>query len=249
MNDRGIAKALEALASRDVAVDLTERFRNLRQDMSVGLLERTTAGKFVEVLVEFLEEATGQKRRKGQGVDAYLGSTVPNLQQLPDGVRICGSRIARSIYTIRNKRNVAHKNEVSPNKIDLAYTYHAASWIMAEFVRCASNVSMEEAHRLIGLITTPVGVLVEELDGEPLVLRVGLPLRKELLVLLYWKDPDPVVLAELARWCGKRPPLASARLSELRNLRQVRGDAKGGFVLTALGRVEALDIVAAEQNT
>jgi hypothetical protein len=46
---------------------------------------------------------------------------------------------------VRNKRNIAHKGEVDPNTIDLAFAHHAAAWIMAELVRISTSVSMEEA--------------------------------------------------------------------------------------------------------
>ena len=65
---------------------------------------------------------------------------------------------------MRNKRNIAHKGEIDPNRTDLEFTHHAAVWIMAELLRHATGIPMEEAAALIGLVRAPVGTLVEEID-------------------------------------------------------------------------------------
>jgi hypothetical protein len=109
---------------------------------------------------------------------------------LPDGLRICAARFARAIYTLRNKRNILHKGEVEPNTIDLACIHQAATWIVSEFIRNATGVTMEEAGALIALVQAPVGTLIEDIDGVRLVHADV-------------SDPDPVsmdaVLASLSR--------------------------------------------------
>jgi hypothetical protein len=79
-------------------------------------------------------------------VDAYF-RTAEHETKLPDGLRFCGSRIARAIYTLRNKRNIAHKNEIDPNTVDLGFIHQAAAWIMAELIRGATGIAMQEARR------------------------------------------------------------------------------------------------------
>jgi hypothetical protein len=121
---------------------------------------------------------------------------------LPDGLRICAARFARAIYTLRNKRNILHKGEVEPNTIDLACIHQAATWIVSEFIRNATGVTMEEAGALIALVQAPVGTLIEDIDGVRLV-HADVSVRTELLLLLHSHYPDPVsmdaVLASLSR--------------------------------------------------
>jgi len=52
----------------------------------------------------------------------------------PEGLRICATRFARSVYPLRNERNIAHKNPVDPNTFDLALAHQCAAWIMAELL-------------------------------------------------------------------------------------------------------------------
>ena len=89
---------------------------------------------------------------------------------------------------MRNKRNIAHKGEIDPNRADLEFTYHGAVWIMAELIRCATGVSMEEAGALIRLVKAPVGMLVEEIDGVRMV-HAKVSVRSEILLLLHSQHP------------------------------------------------------------
>ena len=103
---------------------------------SAGLLnkalERASPGKFVETFVQCLQHmATGTYEPKPD-VEDYLLKRVENVSALPEGLRICAARIARSVYTLRNKRNIAHKNEVDPNTVDLAFAHQATAWILAD---------------------------------------------------------------------------------------------------------------------
>jgi hypothetical protein len=115
-------------------------------------------------------------------VDDYLNNKVEQTT-LPDGLRICGARIGRSIYTLRNKRNIAHKGVVDPNTFDLAYIHQGAAWIMAELIRSATGISLQEAGALIELVHAPVGTLVEDIDSTRLV-HADVSVRVELLILL-----------------------------------------------------------------
>ena len=49
------------------------------------------------------------------------------------------------MYTLRNKRNIAHANEVDPNTVDLSLGHQSAGWILAELIRNAAGITMEEA--------------------------------------------------------------------------------------------------------
>ena len=173
-------------------------------------------------------------------VDDYLKNRVENDTTLSDGLRLCGARVARSIYTMRNKRNIAHKGEVDPNRMDLEFTYHGAVWIMAELVRCATGSSMDEAGALIRLVRAPVGTLVEEIDGVRMV-HAKVSARVEMLLLLHSQYPDVVTSAKLSEWVGGKAAGTRARLSELRKERLIAGNGDKGFKLTSTGYRAAVE--------
>jgi hypothetical protein len=149
-------------------------------------------------------------------------------------------RIARAVYTLRNKRNISHKGEVDPNTTDLAYIHQAAAWIMSELIRSATGITMEEAGTLIELVQAPVGTLIEDIDGVRLVHANGASVRTELLVLLRSRYPDRVPMeAILASLSHRGKASVQNRLGELRQDQLVHGDTKSGFRLTRPGYDEA----------
>ena len=234
MNEARLVQAIESLVGRKLAQDLSADFVKLRRDIATGTLERASAGKFVESFVQCLQHISSGKHAAKPSVDDYLNKRAEGDTALPDGLRFCGSRVARSIYTMRNKRNIVHKGKIDPNRIDLEFTYHGAAWIMAELIRCASNVTMEEAGALIRLVSAPVGTLVEEIDGVRMV-HAKVPIRVEILLLLHSMHPDPATSMQLAGWIRKNDATVRGQLSKLRSARLIVGDGKKGFKLTSPG--------------
>lgn len=240
MNEARLTSALEAYISPALAAEVSGDFCKLRQDCATGTLERATPGKFVESFVQCLQYlSTGQFDEKPD-VDTYLNRKVENEVALPEGLRICGARLARTIYTLRNKRNIAHKNPVDPNRFDLALAHHGAAWIMAELLRNASGITMHEAGVLIELVQTPVGSLIEEIDGVRLI-HADTSIRGELLILLHSHFPERVQMKDILATLRTRSSASVRnRLSELRTANLAHGDSKLGFRLTQTGFAAAV---------
>ncbi|MEJ2122783.1 MAG: hypothetical protein P8Z76_19195 [Alphaproteobacteria bacterium] len=141
---------------------------------------------------------------------------------------------------MRNKRNIAHKGEVDPNAIDLAFMHQAAAWIMAEMIRCASGVDMQEAGRLIELVQAPVGTLIEEIDGTRLV-HADVSARVELLILLHSHFPERVAVPDIMKTMLRHSAASvRSRLSELKRGKLVFGDGDAGYRLTSAGYAAAV---------
>jgi hypothetical protein len=135
MDEARLEKALLAILHPKLAAELTSDFAKLRRDTATATLERASPGKFVETFVQCLQfMATGQFDAK-PSVDDYLSKRAENEGSLPEGLKLCGARLARTIYTLRNKRHIAHKNPIDPNTFDLALAHEGAAWIMAELLR------------------------------------------------------------------------------------------------------------------
>ena len=168
---------------------------------------------------------------------------MENETALPEGLRICAARIARSLYALRNKRNIATRERSIRNSYDLAYLHHASSWIVAELIRNSSQLPMQEAGALVEIVQIPVGALVEEIDGSRLV-HATLPIRSELWVLLHSYYPERVPLIELTSSLHTRNPV-SVR-NELRRMgdqKLTHGDAQMGFRLTQAGHRSAQAVI------
>lgn len=244
MDEAQFSRALTPMFGAALAKDLVRDFMKIRGDYAVKTLERASPGKFVETFVQCLQYLATGAFDAHPSVDDYLSRRVENEQAIPEGLRICGARIARSIYTLRNKRNIAHKNEVDPNTIDLAFIHQGAAWIMAESVRIASGLPMQRAGELIELLQAPVGSLVEDIDGTRLV-HADLPVREEILVLLHSHYPEHVPIKNIeASLKARSTGTIRNRLGEMRVEKLIHGSATDGYRLTQAGHSAATATIA-----
>ncbi len=239
MDEARLAGALAGLLGPTLAADLAGDLVKIRRDCATRTLERAAPGKFVETFVQCLQHIDTGSYDAKPSVDDYLGKKVENTS-LPEGLRICAARVARSMYTFRNKRNIAHKNDVDTNTHDLAFTHQGAAWITAELLRCATGVSMQEAGALIALVQAPVGTLVEEIGGTRLV-HADVPVKAELLILLHSHYPDAVPVDSVLRSLSRRSAgTVRNRLRDLHSDKLAHGDARSGYRLTQAGHAAAV---------
>jgi hypothetical protein len=240
MDEKRLAQSLASYLDPSLAAALAADFIKIRQDYATKTLERASPGKFVETFVQCLQWiATGAYAAKPD-VDVYL-KNAEHETKLPDGLRFCGSRTARTIYTLRNKRNIAHKSEIDPNTVDLGFIHQAAAWIMAELIRSATGITMQEAGALIELLQMPVGELVEDIDGTRLV-HAEVTVRGEILILLHSHHPARVGVADvLSSMSGRSAGSVRNELGRLRAKKLVHGDAQAGYRLTAPGHHAAAE--------
>jgi hypothetical protein len=240
MDEARLNRALEPLVGSDLAQPLAVNFVNIRRDLATRTLERSSPGKFVETFVQSLQYIATGKYDVKPDVDVYLSQKVENATQLPEGLRICGARIARAMYSLRNKRSIAHKNEIDPNTFDLAFVHEGAAWIMAELFRIASGLTMQQAGELVDLVQAPVGTLVEEIDGIRLV-HADLTIEGEILVLLHSQYPQPVPVKAIEDSLKARSVKSVRnRLGEMKLNKLIHGDITKGYRLTHAGHAGAV---------
>ncbi|HEX8365066.1 MAG TPA: hypothetical protein VF603_07265 [Allosphingosinicella sp.] len=245
MDEGRLATALQPLLGDTLSAELARDFVKVRSDHATGTLERASPGKFVETFVQCLQYMATGTFDTQPSVETYLTKHAENQSALPEGLRVVGARVARTMYTLRNKRNIAHKGPIDPNTFDLALLHECAAWIMAEFLRNATGVSMQEAGDLIQLVQTPVGTLVEEIDGTTLV-HANVSVRAEILILLHSRHPRRVALQEIKDSLSRRSGASVAnRLGELRAGKLVHGDVKTGYRLTNPGFAAAVGEIRA----
>lgn len=228
-----------------LATDLTDEYLQMRQDLGTGTLGRSAVGKFVETLVQVLEHLDTGTHSTKPDVDDYLRTVESKAKKLPDALRIVAARVGRSMYTMRNKRNIAHKGEVDPNRFDLQYLIGSAQWVLAELIRTVSGLPMQQAGVLVEQVTAPFGGLVQDFGGRKLVLaEMSIP--EELLVVLNSNHPNEVTLAGLRasmdRRSAKRVQEASRKLWAAK---EIEGSAEAGYRLTYKGLDRVVRIVQA----
>jgi hypothetical protein len=243
MNAATLTAALTSYLPAELAAKLVDEFLALRRDALTSTLGRSSAGKFVEVLVQALQHRERGSYEPKPAVDEYLKG-VESRAGLPDDLRICAARVGRAIYTLRNKRNIAHLGTVDPNVFDLRFTYSAAQWVMAELIRQGSGVPMVEAGLMVAEVQQPLHLLVEHAGGERVV-HAAVTVREELLILFHSAYPAPLTANEVYDSLKRRKRDTVRRaLAGLWDAKTVLGKREGGpFTLSQAGFDLAVEVV------
>ena len=229
----------------DLANDLVTSYLQIRSDVATQTLERSAPGKFVETVVQILQCLDTGSYDKSPKVDEYLKNLESRATKLPDDLKIAVSRMARASYTLRNKRNIAHKGEVDPNIYDLRYLYSASQWILSEIVRQLLSTDMSTAGRLIDFIQVPASFIVEDFGDKRVVLIAGTT-EEELLTLLFHYFPLYVSVSQIHKDMDRRAKsTVSNIIASTYQKRLIEGNKRQGYKLTTLGYRKAFELIKA----
>jgi hypothetical protein len=241
-----LSSALATTLPPELADDLVEEFLEIRRDVATGTLGRSSPGKFVETVVQALQalENAGNYESPPK-VEPYLKALESRAGTLPDGLRVCASRLARAMYALRSKRNIVHKADINPAGYDLRLLYAGAQWVLAELLALASGVSGDDAARLVAEVQLPAGGLVEAIGGRKIV-HAEMTVADEALVLLMTSHPAPITVTELTKSMDRRHPgSVRAAVSGLWKNKLVHRNDDKRIVLTERGLRAAIEAAQA----
>jgi hypothetical protein len=195
-------------------------------------------GKFVEAVLKcFRYLITGDE------VDSVKADEeirrLENAVQLSDFERLTIPRALRLMYEFRNKRGGAHNSSFDPIKTDCALVVAVSNWVMEELTRLYLTNDALAAQKLVESLLVKDIPLVEELDGDRLVLRPGLSARVQLEILLYREFPERCAIKGLIRWIHDLS-VENIRVT-LRGMKQKNlvHETEDGWKLTESGMREA----------
>lgn len=152
------------------------------------------AGRFAEAALRLVEHALF-------GTHTALSKSMPKLttQRLAqlesaacahESLRVHVPRALFSVYAVRNKRDAAHLNDgIDANLQDATYVVAVLDWVLAEFVRIYHDVPAAMAQAIIADLVVREVPVVEEIDGQPVLLK-ALGLSDRILVFLYRAGRD-----------------------------------------------------------
>lgn len=240
MNTTQLVDALTARIPRELSTDLVSLWVKLRLDTATQTLEKATAGKFVETFVQILQYVEFGKFESRPDVDEYLRKLESRpVTAFSDDLRVCAARQARSMYTLRNKRNIAHKNDVDPNVYDQRVLHSQAQWILTELVRFATGVTMQAAGKLVDEVQVPLSPIVEEIDTRRLVLS-DVSVSVEILIVLHSAYPGWLSRGDVLKALDRRPSKTTMNeLAKLWNSRHIEKSGAGELKLTQKGFLTA----------
>ncbi len=205
-------------------------------------------GKFVEAVLKCLHYL-----RTGDDVDSLtVANVVKQLESdgsLNSSEKTTIPRILQAIYEYRNKRGGAHNFSFDPIKMDCAFVVAASNWVMEELARLYLTNDPIAAQALVTNLLAKDMPLIEEIDGDYLVLHSELSARLQLEVILYHHFPNRCLVKDLIRWVHNHS--ADNVRTTLRNMKQknIVHENEMGWKLTNTGVREAEVDIAKIQSS
>jgi len=197
--------ALSIQLPKDVLIVLLDEYQHIKQQFFLRKFQpaELNAARFSECvlrLIEFLD--VGSYTAFGKQLDTQkIINRVANNTNLPEGIRFFIPQLTRVLLDIRNKRNVAHVGgEVDPNYSDSLFVSHSANWILVELIRNYHTNSIDEARKIVESIAETKIPVITEVGNFIRVQNTNLKADQKTLLILYYKQPDKISDADLARW-------------------------------------------------
>lgn len=249
MDITALKQALTPMVSTTLANDIVDEFIDLRRDVITGALGGSAGGKFVETYAQILQFLHANSYDNKPNVDKTLRD-AESWGVIDDSLRICGARMARTMYALRSKRNIVHKGNIDPNAYDHVFLHHGAQWLMSELLRLSKYLTKEQAGQLITQVQTPMTDLVEDMGGSQLVLHNGITATDEMILLLKHHYPASQSLSNLYLSMNRRSKTTVRGVAKkLWRERMADGNGADGYRLTSLGYDCANNLIATLNNT
>lgn len=238
---------IAAASTPEIARQIGGAYEELKERFFIGDHRpgQVDAGRFSEAVFRFLQHRAGLPvtplGRRLPGVPALVKSLEGTTG--PDPIKLTIPRVLQSVYEFRNRRDAAHLGgDISVNLMDSTYVATACDWVMAELVRLFHGCTAEEAQDIIDNLVERKAPLVWTYgDNRKVVLQAGLPLKNEILLLLYKSAATIDDLADSIP--GNDRSQLRARASDLVTERLAVREARGKFAISPLGRRSAEDLI------
>lgn len=203
-----IIDSLKTSITEELSEHLVDEYISLKRTFTLGQYGPTelSGGRFGEVIVRIFEYLrTGTYTPIGTQLTATETkiNSFENDGNQNEFFRFFIPKMCRIIMGVRNKRNVAHlSSSINPNFPDSLLVMECSTWTFSEIIRLLSNLSIQEASKLISSITYQKVPIIEIIGGFPKILDTKLGTRERVLLLLYAKYPDWVLDTDLKNWIG-----------------------------------------------
>ncbi|MCI0559084.1 MAG: hypothetical protein MN733_11355 [Nitrososphaera sp.] len=178
---------------------LTNNFREHR-----WLPSELSGGKFCEIVFTILQGyATKNYPSSPQKPNDFVSACrkLETYKGMPRSFQILIPRLLPALYEIRNNRGVGHVGgDIDPNQIDATLIISICSWIMAELVRVYHDLPISDAQAVANRLIEYPSPIIWQCDQIKRILKNGLNLADQVLVLVASEGGRPVTGKQLLRW-------------------------------------------------
>lgn len=190
--------AQDALLTRypnDIVTALIDAYTEIESNFTIRKWKASEldAGHFVEAARRIVEQELFSKHTPiGKNLPKFTDTVLKQYESGSgdEAFRILIPAVLKAMYSIRNRRGVAHLARVSPNQMDATFILYSAKWVLAELVRIASGKSVAETQALVEQIVERRIEVLWKHGNLTKVLSTKIRAPNQVLVLLYDKSPQ-----------------------------------------------------------
>lgn len=237
-----LSSAIDAEIVTDLLSSYDDVVTRYRKDDIDGCL--SASGKFVENTLRAIEFLRTGKVLAEIKNSARTKTAIENDTSLPEPLRVLVPRVALSmVYDIRSKTGAVHVKSIDPRRIDASLAVHAASWIIAEFIRqfhVADEAQVSAAMASLMRTYTP---FIESFGDEEIVTQ-DVSCELELLLLLTNASPNGLGRTAIGKACQYSPSSVTRYLQKMSSARLVYQATDDTYHITGPGEKRASELLA-----
>lgn len=189
-----IKSLLENVFDKKVVETLLSEFLAIRKYYLLENWQQTIlhAGRFAEVSIACVNSLVRKQKPDlnnihfGNIFNSLVNSSASNERE--ELFKKILPYIAKSIYNLRSKKDVAHVKLSNPKFIDAAYCVYASNWILFYLIIYGASLDEKLFLEIIDLMKKEIPLIEEFEDGGIVILDEKLPLTDAILLFLYRKS-------------------------------------------------------------
>lgn len=236
------AKKFVALGiDEGITYRLIEEYKEVKKSAFFNDYEEVIkhAGKFSEAILALIENKISGKNVNLDKVnfDELYKKIVnyPKSDAKDEVLTLAMPRVARSVYTLRSKKDVVHIKTVDPDFIDSVYCVTACDWMLSELAFLLLKANEKEVYEMVNSVLKKKIPLIEEFeDGTIVILKTNLSRSDEILLALYHNYPRRASNLDLASILKIPRQIIYTYLQRLEEQRLIHR-TESGSKLTQLG--------------
>ena len=149
-------------------------------------------GQFNELIYRVIEKQTlGTFTSLSDRIPQFNNQVLQKWEQSSickdETFKVIIPRVLFSMFCLRNKRGMVHKNEILPNEMDANILLANVKWILSELIRKSNNLDFDESQKLINDINSKDIDLLWNINGRLKVMG-KINAKDKILILLYEKQ-------------------------------------------------------------
>ena len=176
----------------DIVKELLKEYEDVQNDFSANdnIKILASSGRFVEVVLAAISYINDKNLLDLNNIDVEkLYNKMRNLPRSKSGeddlLYLEIPRVARAIYTIRNKKRGAHRKNLDPIIQDRIFIKYSTDWIISSLIFLFHTRSDEEIQGIINNLVQKKISLIEEFEDGGMMILKKLTFVQKLLVILY----------------------------------------------------------------